>query len=208
MARPECPCITVTNDKITFNVFCMRKFAGVSYVQLLLHPTERKLAIRPCGPTDTHHIRWRVDPEKPFIPKSISCPHFGNALFKIMNWNPDFVYHIRGSWAGRARDEIIVFPLSNAAPAAYLESAPEELEEGKKRRVEMCPEEWSDSFGEEFYSYALENSFYFLAPKSDWKADTEPIEAPGIRQLTIMTEEELEKYAEELRQTEGTDDNG
>ena len=38
MARPECPCITVTPDKISFNVFCMRKFAGVSYVQLLLHP--------------------------------------------------------------------------------------------------------------------------------------------------------------------------
>ena len=208
MARPECPCITVTNDKITFNVFCMRKFAGVSYVQLLLHPTERKLAIRPCGPTDTHHIRWRVEPEKPFIPKTISCPHFGNALFKIMNWNPDFVYHIRGSWAARARDEIIVFPLSNAAPATYLESTLEEPEEGRKRRVEMCPEEWSDSFGEEFYSYALENSFYFLAPKSDWKADTEPIKAPGIRQLTIMTEAELEKYAEELRQTEGTDDDG
>ncbi len=208
MARPECPCITVTNDKITFNVFCMRKFAGVSYVQLLLHPTERKLAIRPCGSTDTHHIRWRVDPEKPFIPKSISCPHFGNALFRIMGWNPDYVYHIRGSWASRARDEIIVFPLSNAAPAAFLESAVDDPEEGRKRRVQMCPKEWSDSFGEEFYSYALENSFYFLAPKSDWKADSEAIDAPGIQQLTIMTEDELEKYAEELRQTEGTDNDG
>ena len=71
----------------------------------------------------------------------------------------------------------------------------------------MCPEEWGESFGEEFYSYALENSFYFLAPKSDWKADTEAIDAPGIQQLTIMTEEELEQYAEELRQTEGSDDN-
>lgn len=157
MARPEYPCITVTPDKISFNVFCMRKFAGVSYVQLLLHPTERKLAIRPCGPKDTHHIKWRVDPEKPFIPKTINCPHFGNALYRIMNWNPDYVYHIRGSWAARARDEIIVFSLSNAVPSAYLETvSEEEIEESRKRRVELCPEEWSETFGEEFYAYALD----------------------------------------------------
>lgn len=209
MARPECPCITVTPDKITFNIICMRKFAGVSHVQLLLHPTERKLAIRPCGPKDTHHIRWRVDKEKPLYPKTISCPHFGNALYRIMNWNPDYVYHIRGSWAARARDEIIVFTLSNAVPAAYMETVPaDEPGEGRKRRVEMCPEEWSDTFGKEFYAYALDNSFYFLAPKTDWKADTKSIAAPGIRQLTVMTEEELEQHIELLRQSEGAENNG
>ena len=57
-ARAECPCITVTPEKITFNVFTMRKFEGIGYVQLLLHPTERKLAIRPCRETDIHSIRW------------------------------------------------------------------------------------------------------------------------------------------------------
>ena len=209
MARPECPCITVTPDKISFNVFCMRKFAGVSYVQLLLHPTERKLAIRPCGPKDTHHIKWRVDPEKPFIPKTISCPHFGNALYQIMNWNPDYIYHIRGSWAARARDEIIVFSLSNAVPSAYLETvSEEEIEESRKRRVELCPKEWSETFGEEFYAYALDNSFYFLAPKTDWKADTKPIVAPGIRQHSVLTENELDLHIEQLRQKGETEDNG
>ena len=209
MARPECPCITVTTEKITFNVFCMRKFAGVSYVQLLLHPTERKLAIRPCGPKDTHHIKWRVDSEKPFVPKTISCPHFGRALYRIMNWNPDYVYHIRGSWAARARDEIIVFSLSNAVPAAYLEATAEkEPGESRKRRVDMCPEEWSETFGEDFYSYALDNSFYFLAPKTDWKADSKSIVAPGIRQFSVLSEDELDQHIEQLRQKEDTEDNG
>ena len=206
-ARPECPSITVTSDKITFNVFCMRKFAEVSHVQLLLHPSERKLAIRPCGPKDTHHIRWRTDPEKPFVPKTISCPHFGNALFQIMEWNPDYVYHIRGSWASRARDEIIVFTLSNAMPAAYMEPAPEDESEGegKKRRVEMCPEEWKDTFGEEFYAYALDNSFYFLAPKTDWKAGNQSIAAPGIQQPSVMSEAELDDAIETIKQKVGTD---
>ena len=108
-----------------------------------------------------------------------------------MNWNPDYMYHIRGSWAARARDEIIVFNLANAVPAAVMETASEEEEERIKRRVDMCPEEWQDSFGDEFYDYALDNSFYFLAPKTDWKADSKGVAVPGSQQIAVKTEEDL-----------------
>ena len=203
-SRPECPCLSITNDRITFNVYCMRKFENVKYVQLLLHPTERKLAIRPCAPEDPHRIRWRADSDKPFTPKTICCPHFGNALFQIMEWNPDYLYHIRGSWAARARDEIIVFSLSNAVPAAYMETVSDESEETTKRRVNMCPAEWQDSFGDEFYDYALDNSFYFLAPKTDWKADSDSIDAPGFSRLTLKTEEDLDDSIKLIMNKVGT----
>ncbi len=206
--RPECPCLSVTNEKITFNVECMRKFENVKYVQLLLHPTERKLAIRPCRHGDTHFIRWRVDPKKPFTPKTISCPHFGNALFQIMNWNPDYLYHIRGSWAARANDEIIVFSLSNAVPATFIETETDNEDETVRRRVDMCPEEWDDSFGDEFYDYALDNSFYFLAPKTDWKADSQSVMVPGVQQFHIKSEDDLESSIELLRQKVGNSENG
>ena len=182
----------------------MRKFENVKYVQLLLHPTERKLAIRPCAPEDPHRIRWRADSDKPFTPKTICCPHFGNALFQIMEWTPDDLYHIRGSWAARARDEIIVFSLSNAVPAAYMETVSDESEETTKRRVNMCPAEWQDSFGDEFYDYALDNSFYFLAPKTDWKADSDSIDAPGFSRLTLKTEEDLDDSIKLIMNKVGT----
>jgi hypothetical protein len=177
----------------------VRKFEDVQYVQLLLHPTERKLAIRPCSATDAHRIRWRGDPGKPITTKTICCPHFGTALFQIMNWNPDYLYHIRGSWAARARDEIIVFTLSNAVPAAIMETVSDEDEETVRRRVDMCPEEWSDTFGDDFYDYALDNSFYFLAPKTEWKADSKGVDVPGTQQLMIKTEEDLGNSMEILK---------
>ena len=205
-ARPDCPCITVTAEKITFNVFCMRKFENVGYIQLLLHPSERKLAIRPCGADDIHSIRWRVDPEKPMLAKTISCPHFGNALYQIMEWNPDYVYHIRGSWVARANDEIIVFNLSNAMPAAYFDAPSEDSDEVRRRRIEMCPEEWKDTFGEDFYDYTVENSHYFMSPRTDWKADSESVLAPGLQQMTVKTEFELAKSIENLRNNGGSDE--
>lgn len=161
-ARPDCPCISLVNGKITFNTVCMKKFEEVEYIQLLLHPTERKMAIRPCGKNDTHSIKWRPDATKALIPKTISCPHFSSALCQIMDWNPDYAYRVRGTWAKRGVDEIIVFPLQNAEPAAYMEVVDSETEKVRRRRTTLCPEEWNDSFGEEFYDYALENSFYLL----------------------------------------------
>ena len=125
-----------------------------------------------------------------------------------MEWNPDYVYRIRGSWVARGRDEIIVFTLSNAMPAAFMEMVAEDSEEIRRRRVELCPEEWNESFGDEFYEYALDNSFFFLAPKTDWKADSESVDPPGIQQFQIKTEEELDSSIALIMQKAGRVENG
>lgn len=199
-ARPDCPCISLVNGRITFNTVCMKKFEEVEYIQLLLHPTERKMAIRPCSKNDTHSIKWRPDLTKPLIPKTISCPHFSNALYQIMDWNPDYAYRVRGTWAKRGVDEIIVFPLQNAEPAAYMEVVNPETEKVRKRRTTLTPEEWNDSFGEEFYDYALENSFYYLAPRTDWNAQAKSIVAPGVKQIAVLSQEELQASIEQLKE--------
>ena len=195
--RYEGPMITISSDRITFNKFCMQKFEDVAFVQLLLHPTERRIAIRPCYSTDTHSIRWRPDPEKPLYYKSLNCQHFGNALFSIMGWNPDYIYKIRGTWACRGKEQIIVFNLQNASPVMTVSSSSEE-ESVTKHRVELLPEEWEDSFGPEFYSHTLENGLYFIAPNIEWNSQAKSIMAPGIDQYAVTTEEQLQMTIENL----------
>ncbi|MBP5173398.1 MAG: hypothetical protein ILP01_00460, partial [Clostridia bacterium] len=68
-----------------------------------------------------------------------------------------------------------------------------------RRRVDMCPEEWSDTFGDDFYDYALDNSFYFLAPKTEWKADSKGVDVPGTQRLMIKTDEDLGNSMEILK---------
>lgn len=204
-ARSECPTLAITNNRITFNVQCVRRFKDVGYIQLLLHPTERKLAIRPCKEGDVHCIRWRPDAERVIVQKTISCQHFGNALYQIMEWNPDYLYRIRGTWVARGSDQIIVFNLTNAVPAAFVESTSDaEQRELRKKRVDLCPEEWNDSFGDEFYEYSIQNSFYFLAPRSDWKAQEKSVLAPGAEQITFLSDLELEESVANLRKRVGS----
>ena len=201
--RYEGPSMTITGGKISFNLFCMRKFSDVPFIQLLLHPAERKIAIRPCNEHDAHSIRWRRDPNKPLFPKSLTCSHFGTALYGIMKWDPEYVYRVRGIWAKQRNEQIIVFNLTNAMPMV----APSDMDEGQnRRRVALCPTNWEDDFGEEFYEHVLENGFYYLTPGYEWKTNAQSIPAPGIAQYKAPTAEALQLSIENLRRGTETND--
>lgn len=194
--RYEGPSITLAENRVSFNLFCMRCFESVAYIQLLLHPAERKIAIRPCRERDTHSIRWRPDPDKPVYSKTLNCQHFGNALFRIMEWDPEYIYRVRGMWAKRGAEQIIVFNLVNAIPAMLVPS--ENADSTARRRTELCPAEWTDDFGEEFYEHILENGFYYLAPDSEWRTTAASVPAPGMEQFDVPTAEQLQLTIDNL----------
>lgn len=194
--RYEGPSITIADNRVSFNLFCMKTFKDVGYIQLLLHPAERKIAIRPCRERDTHSIRWRPNPDKPMSSKTLSCQHFGKALFNIMEWDPEYLYRVRGVWAKRGNEQIIVFNLMNAVPAVLI--TPDGEDTAARRRVEMCPAEWTDDFGDEFYEHVLENGFYYLTPDSEWHAQAGSIPAPGIEQFSKPSQADLQLSMDEL----------
>ena len=204
--RYEGPSITIADSKISFNKFCMKNFENVGYIQLLLHPAERKIAIRPCKEHDTHSIRWQPDPSKPIYSKTLNCQHFGNALFSIMQWDPEYIYRVRGIWAKRGTEQIIVFNLVNAIPAVLVNTGEEESK--VRKRVELCPSEWTDDFGDEFYEHILENGFYYLAPDNEWQTSAVSVPAPGMEQYKIPSKEEFQLTMEDLTRGMKSDHDG
>lgn len=184
------PSLTISSRRITFNNGCVRKFHDVPYIQMLLHPTERKMAIRPCEAEDAYSVRWRLDPERPLLSKSLLCQHFVTALFQIMDWNPDYTYRIRGAWAMRGCDEIIVFHLSQAVAVITCEIAEAAHDGGdeatvRKKRMETFPEDWAVGFGMDFYDYSVQNQFRYDDMRTDWKAraKSKPIADPTLPSL-------------------------
>lgn len=196
--RYEGPTLNITNERIAFNKFCMQKFDSVAYVQLLLHPAERKLAIRPCRESDAHSIRWRPDPEKPLYSKTLNCQHFGNALYSIMKWNPDYTYKVRGTWASRRGEQIIVFNLPNAVPVMLIPADDGGEEAKQKKRITLCPEEWENDFGDEFYEHTVENGFYYIAPNTEWHSQARSVVAPGVEQYMGPSQEQLQMTIDDL----------
>ena len=196
MHRAECPAITINDKRISFNVECQRKFHDVNYIQLLIHPVERKIAIRPCLAMDVHSIRWRIDAGRPFIPKSIACQYFADALYQIMGWNPEYQYRIRGTWAARGKDQIIVFDITNAAPFTTIEQHPDE-ETTVRKRLDILPQ--NPAFGTEFYEYNIQNAFYYMNPRTDWNAQAKSHAIADSAAIDLLSESELSQSMELIK---------
>lgn len=196
MHRAECPAITINDKRISFNVECQRKFHDVNYIQLLIHPVERKIAIRPCFAMDVYSIRWRIDADRPFIPKSIACQYFSDALYQIMGWNPEYQYRIRGTWAYRGKDQIIVFDITNAAPFTTIEQHPDE-ETTVRKRLDILLQ--SSSFGPEFYEYNIQNAFYYMNPRTDWNAQAKSHAIADSTAIDLLSESELSQSMELIK---------
>ncbi|MBD5118799.1 MAG: recombinase family protein [Clostridiales bacterium] len=203
MRRAECPCITITDQKISFNHECQRKFLDVGYVQLLIHPSQRKLAIRPCGELDINSIRWRVDAERPISSKTLRCQYFSAALFQIMDWNPEYQYRVRGTWASSGQDEIIIFDVTNAVPVVTVQQSSLAAGFRRSRRIDLLPEGWESAFGEEFYAYSIHNGFYYLSSHTGWNAQAKSHLVPGCTKVSPVSEEELQMSIENIRQRTG-----
>ncbi len=197
-ARCELPCLTISNDKITLNGFTLRKLTGESHVQLLLHPTERKIAIRPCEMKDHFSIPIITRTGEPISSsKSLTCGHFNRMLYQIMEWNPDYNYKIIGTWIEKGSDQLVIFNLSNAMPSTVIEP---EGEEKRRQRVQICPEEWAENFGSEFYDFSIDNGIYYLPENARLNASVKSTAVEnGQVSISIMPTDQLLVEAETLR---------
>lgn len=204
-ARSELPMITFNSEKITFNCSCTRKFFQVRYVQLLLHPFERKIAIRPCSFEDAFSIPWHRNPEQPLMTKMISCPHFCQALFQIMNWEPDYGYKVLGTLIEKGNEQMVVFNLDGAIPNMVINEHSDEASKRAKKRVMICPEEWGDSFGDEFYEFSIENSLYYSPKNMNLKISEKSMPISGQLSFNLMSGKEVMQMAENIRKKAGND---
>ncbi len=195
-ARSELPCMTITSDKITFNSQCGKKMVDIENIQLLLHPTERRIAIRPCEKEDVFSITWKTNTDHPILFKTLNSPHFCNALFQIMEWNPEYHYRILGTWIHKRNDRIMIFNLSNAMPIATMFLNPEET---RRKRMPICPEEWGDTFGQEFYDFSAENSLYYSSNNVRLGSAEKCHVVAGQEDFQRMTQDEVVASVARLR---------
>ena len=91
------PSVTIANEKVSVNSACIRKLPNTEYVQFLVNPKEKKLAVRPCDEMAKDSFCWAgVGTDGKRKPKTISCRIFFAKVMNLMGWNPDYRYKILG----------------------------------------------------------------------------------------------------------------
>lgn len=137
------PSFTLNQNKISVNMACIRKLPNVEYVQVLVHPEEKKLVVRPCQEEERDSFRWRSSGKK-LSPKQVTCKIFFAKIFSMMGWNLDYRYKLLGKLIHSNDELLFVFNLNN--PEIY-ERIYRDGEKPRVSRTPVYPDEWKNQFG-------------------------------------------------------------
>lgn len=131
------PAITIWPTRIRFNMACLRRFPGVTHIQILIHPEQRRLIIRPCLPDAPDSLRWaKGGGEKGLSNRDMLCKIFAAKIFDLMKWDLEYRYKMMGKPAVYQDELLFLFKLTDF-----------ELFTSGSQRKSYLPGEWRDYFG-------------------------------------------------------------
>ena len=133
------PAVTIRDNKIKFNMACLRSFPGIKYIQLLIHPHEKRLIVRPCHADAPDSLRWATGGTEAEIKnRDMKCEIFAAKVFELMGWSKEYKYKMLGKPAVCNNEGLYLFKLTDFELFAYT---------GKRTRRSFLPEEWRECFG-------------------------------------------------------------
>lgn len=137
------PSFTFNSYKVSVNTACIKKLPDVEYVQILVNPEEKKLAVRPCSEEEKDSFRWCSNGKKR-APKQITCRIFFAKVISLMGWNPNYRYKLLGKLIRSNGELLFIFDLTT--PEIFMRTE-KEGEKPKTSRTASYPDEWQNQFG-------------------------------------------------------------
>ena len=137
------PSLTFNNYKVQVNTACIKKLPEFDYVQIMVNPDEKKLAVRPCTEDEKDSFRWCSATAKR-SPKQITCRMCYAKVFTLMGWQIDYKYKLLGQLKIANGQYLFVFDLN--APEIYKRT----VKDDGKATISRSPvflEEWKNDFG-------------------------------------------------------------
>lgn len=132
------PSVTIWENKIKFNMACLRRFPGVTHIQILIHPEQKRLIIRPTQPDAPDALRWaRGGGDKEIANRDLICKIFAAKVFDLMGWDKQYRYKILGKPAVCEGEVLYLFRLSDFE--LFVNT-------GKTSKAYL-PGDWRDYFG-------------------------------------------------------------
>ena len=136
------PAVTLSRKYLHFNGLCYRRLGEPDYVEVLLNPVERLLAIRPCPPEHPNALRLAQTDQEKSGTRPLGAAAFTSLLMDLMGWNSEYRYRIRGYV--RRQDETAAMFFDLYEPEVRIRLADEN---GEVKKLIGFPSEWAGQFG-------------------------------------------------------------
>lgn len=137
------PSFTLNNYKCGVNTACIKRLPDYDYVQILVNPTTKKVAVRPCSEEEKDSLRWCSASGKR-TPKQITCRIFYAKIMSLMNWDTNYRYKLLGKLIRSNGELLYVFDLNSAE--TFKRSVTEDGKV-KTQKTPTYPDDWKNQFG-------------------------------------------------------------
>lgn len=144
------PSITFKDRKVYVNTACLTKFPSTDYVQALINPKSKILALRPCHENTRGAFLWCTTHKGKRKPKENTCTLFFAMLFTMMNWDPENRYKLLGSVIHANGEYLIAFDLTSTE---VYQRNHDSNNTGKRSKTPAYPAGWQNQFGLPFYEH-------------------------------------------------------
>ncbi|MEE0956393.1 MAG: hypothetical protein U0L49_11390, partial [Eubacterium sp.] len=197
----DTPKMTIKQGKIQFNTYCLKRFENVEYVEILLNPVKKCLAIRPAHGGDPNAMRWGKLKNSRWYSYQKTYRGLTSPLFELMDWNYEDKYRLYGSYMTDGEDQILLFDLTNPVTTKAMSKAEDRKSTSEDADAqESSAERTNDiSFGEKAVFTKNGDSgyniiFHEIPYQGDWLA-LRP--ATFFKYCADITDEEMTSLREE-----------
>jgi hypothetical protein len=183
--------VTFTEKTMRFNTDCINFFPDAAFVELLFHPAERILAVRPSTKENKNAVLWNVKP--------VTAGSLCKNIYTFCGWDRKISYKVMADCFTRNNEMVLMFDLGSAE--FYLKEALEKLtinENGEQVSVwkEVSklfqPEKWQEDFGRDVISHATTCRRWLARSLDEWKVDAPAENVTGFDNYdAILSEKEI-----------------
>lgn len=137
------PSFALSNFKVSVNTACIKKLPDTEYIQILVNPEEKKLAVLPCQEEEKDSFKWCTGGKKR-MPRQITCRVFFAKVMELMGWDPTYRYKILGKLIRSGDRLLFIYDLTT--PEIFVRT---QDKDGKSRisRKPAYSDEWKNQFG-------------------------------------------------------------
>jgi DNA invertase Pin-like site-specific DNA recombinase len=174
--------LTFSGRGLHLNTACVALMQKTDYVEVLLHPTERLLAVRKTTQQNKNAIPWKA--------LSICARELTHIIYQLMGWQKDWKYKVTANCFSKNDEQVIIFDLTCC-----------EFQFRKNEKlVKAIPHDWISEFGESQPEYMMLCRRALAEKLTKWKLSETPSTVEGFELgISPLTREHVEKRIIEMR---------
>ena len=92
----QTPNVTFFDDTIKFSTECIRRMKAEFHVELLIHPTKRKFAVRAADKQNKNAVIWAKMRDGRKESRSIACAAYADTIYSLFGWKVQFTRDYTG----------------------------------------------------------------------------------------------------------------